>query len=682
MNRERLDLAMERIRKIKGENTVAEQFRPYFEKTADFMILLEEVWKETFYETYYQLPLEELEIYNHRLYEDILPENYETSYGNPAYAVKMLGRDYGQILSFLYAEIRACIPYAFEQRLECMTVVFELFIEIYNSFEEEKEPQVQVLKDIVYWYAMDYCEVFAGGYIKDQFLVDNAFASDIIHICDLDEPNYLYFFGEYITENELRTAMHLKNLPEETIGKMAAAYTEGLRRGFINTGRDISKKRSVGIRYPLGFERMMKKACGNFMDMELELSFFRGADSAIVKNGRGHAGYGSTSPNKQYEYDHRNDHGLFFDKRFVERKLEVVRNVYEKYKEEAAVYAGPTLVESFGEAPFSPVQKPEAIALTEKQEELQKLYDGRAGQMANAYTKRDEGSFTIISYPIPAIGEPYEEILDEVIKINTLDSDLYARVQQTIIDALDQGEYVRILGGNGNRTDMTVQLYRLNDPEKETIFENCVADVNTPVGEVFTSPVLEGTSGVLHVSYVYLHGLLYKDLEITFANGMISDYRCGNFEREADGKKYIANNILHNYPTLPLGEFAIGTNTAAYVMAKKYNIEDKLTILIAEKTGPHFAVGDTCYSWSEDVKVYNPNGKEIVARDNSVSILRKEDVSKAYFQCHTDITIPYEELQKISVVSEDGQETVILENGRFVLPGTEILNEPLQNTNK
>ena len=35
--------------------------------------------------------------------------------------------------------------------------------------------------------------------------------------------------------------------------------------------------------------------------------------------------------------------------------------------------------------------------------------------------------------------------------------------------------------------------------------------------------------------------------------------------------------------------------------AKKYGIEDKMPILIAEKMGPHFAVGDTCYSWCEDI---------------------------------------------------------------------------------
>ena len=78
------------------------------------------------------------------------------------------------------------------------------------------------------------------------------------------------------------------------------------------------------------------------------------------------------------------------------------------------------------------------------------------------------------------------------------------------------------------------------------------------------------------------------------------------------------------------------------------------------------------------MKVYNPNGKEIIARDNSVSALRKEDISKAYFHCHTDITIPYEELKSISVVTKTGEEILLLKDGQFVLAGTEVLNEPLK----
>ena len=224
-----------------------------------------------------------------------------------------------------------------------------------------------------------------------------------------------------------------------------------------------------------------------------------------------------------------------------------------------------------------------------------------------------------------------------------------------------------------------MKLHKLNDPSKETNFENCVADVNIPVGEVFTSPVLEGTNGVLHVSEVFLNDLKYKDLKVEFKDGMISDYSCGNFADTEKGKKYFLENVMYHHESLPLGEFAIGTNTTAYVMAKKYSIVEKLPILIAEKMGPHFAVGDTCYSFSEEQKLYNPDGKEIIAKDNSCSILRKEDMSKAYFNCHTDITIPYDELEVIEVLCSDGSRVEILRDGRFVLPGTEELNFPFQN---
>ena len=76
--------------------------------------------------------------------------------------------------------------------------------------------------------------------------------------------------------------------------------------------------------------------------------------------------------------------------------------------------------------------------------------------------------------------------------------------------------------------------------------------------------------------------------------------------------------------------------------------------------------------------MYNPDGKEMIARDNEISSLRKEDMSRAYFSCHTDITIPYSELGDIKAVSEDGTEVLIIRQGRFVLEGTEALNEALK----
>lgn len=678
----RYELVIDRIRNIPYENTVPAPFCDYFKKMANFVLMIHDLRDSFLDGTWHRSELKDLEKWNERLYEDILPGSYETSYANPEYAVKVLGEEYGAVLSFLYTELRGAIVYVFENKTEYLDILFELLVEVYNQFEEKEIPQIKSVKNIIYWYASDYCDVFVADRIREQISPDESFAADIIMNSNLDDLKYLYQFGEYVSDNEKKTALHLASLEESVIQKMADVYTEGYRMGFVNTGKDLSKKSVVNIRYVLGFERVVKKAIENFEKMGLRPVIYRSGVSALTKRQHLKIGYYGAIANKQYEYDHRNDQALFFDKKFAERKLNVITTTYECMKDLASEFAGPACIDVFGEEPFIPVQKSEVIKLSDKQQELSLQFDSRQSQITNKYIRGDERSFTIIAYPVPEIGEQYTEIFDEIIKINTLDAKVYEKVQQTIIDALDQGEYVHILGGNGNRTDLKISLYPINDPEKETVFENCVADVNIPVGEVFTSPVLEGTNGTLHVSKVYLNELQYKDLEIQFSNGMISDYTCKNFGRELENKEYIKDNVLYKHPTLPLGEFAIGTNTTAYVAAKKYGIEDKMPILIAEKMGPHFAVGDTCYSWSEDIKVYNPNGKEIVAKDNSVSVLRKEDVSKAYFQCHTDITIPYEELKHIKVITKESNEIIILENGKFVLPGTEILNEPLKNSNR
>ena len=675
---ERYNLAIDRMKAIIEEKTVAEPYREYFQHVARFILKLDELKQNVESGKQKEMSEEELQEEMKDLYADELEANYEKSYANPAYAVLVLGGELGSFLSAVYTEIRGSISYVQEQRMEYVVIGAELFIEIYNKFEEEKQPQPESLKEIFYWYASDYCDVFAADRIKDQIDPESGcFIVNMIMNEDLSDLRYLYRMGEYVGENERGTAAYLNSLPQEKIDKMADTFSEGYRIGFVNTGKDLSKKSVVNIYYAMGFERIVKKAIENFAKMGLKPSIFRTSHSVITRGRNSQIGFFNISGNKQYVYDHRDDIGLVMDKQYVERKLEVMRTTYEQNKEIAAGYAGPAVIDIFGEKTFVPQAKPEAVKLSEKQEELLVAMNGRAGRLTNEYLPGDERSFTIISWPVPEIGEQYHEIFDETIKINTLDYKLYQKVQQTMIDALDKGEYVKVTGSGENQTDLKVMLHPLADPAKETIFENCVADVNIPVGEVFTSPVLEGTEGTLFVSKVFLHGLPYYNLKISFKEGKITEYTCTNFDSEEENKKYIFDNILHNHQTLPIGEFAIGTNTTAYAVAKKYDIADKYTILIAEKTGPHFAVGDTCYSWAEDVKVYNPDGKEIIARDNSVSILRKEDPSKAYFQCHTDITIPYDELGSIVVVAKDGTETEIIRDGRFVLPGTEILNEPL-----
>lgn len=676
--RERYDLAMERILEIPSEERVAEPYRSYFNQMAAFTAQIEELARLQLREDLDAFTLEELQQLNDRLYADILPEHYTESYANPAYAVRMLGADLGPLLSAFYAQFRAAIVFAYECRLTDITILCETLIEIYNMFEDS-EPQARAVRDVLYWFFSDYTDVTLTYRIREQLDPGLSFAKDIIMESDLSDLRYLYRFGEYISDSELQIASYLNSLPEETIEKMASTYTEGYRKGFDVMGRYLSKKKTVSIRYELGFERMIRAAIRQFEEMGLEVILYRAAVWSVTMSPNRKIGYHGTSANMQFDYDHRYDQTIYLDKAFKERKLAVLRTAYENCKKLAAEYAGPAVVETFGEDGFEPVNKPEAYSLSEKQEELQIAYSNEAMPVVNQYIPGDETSFTIIAFPVPAIGKDFAEIFHETIRINTLDYEEYKKIQQNVVDVLDQAEYVTVTGNAeaGNETRMKISLHALTDPAKQTNFENCVADVNIPVGEVFTSPVLAGTEGLLHVSQVYIGDFQFKNFRMEFKDGKITNYSCDNFADPEEGKKLIRQQILKNHDTLPMGEFAIGTNTTAYAVARKYGIMDKFPILIAEKTGPHFAVGDTCYSWSEDSAVYNPDGKEIIARDNEISLLRKEDVSKAYFGCHTDITIPYSELGDIAAVCGDGRKLPLIQNGRFVVAGTEKLNEEL-----
>ena len=667
--KERYELSRDRIREIRQEKEVIMPYQAYFQRVAEFLCLVTERPSK-------EASLEEKQSYNYKIYEDILPEHYEESYGNPAYAEKTLGQ-YGPYLCFLYAELRGMTAFVAEKRLWDMTVCQELFLEVYSAFCQEELPSLKELREILYWYVSDYSEEMVGRRILENIDPQYSFAADIIQNSDLQSIDYLYEYGEYVSDNEIGVARYLASMPQEQIDSMARTYTEGYRIGFVNGRKPLEKKKTVNIRYCLGFERMVKAAIEQFAQMGLQPTIFRSAVHVVNKRQHLRIGYYGAIPNKQYEYDHKDDCALFLDEDFVHRKLRVAQNCYEQHKELACQHGGPACIEIFGETPFTPQTKPQSLKLSPEQQKLQVKCTSEMGQITNRYIKGEEKSFTIIAYPVPEIGENFEELFKETVKINTLDYQLYEKIQQTLIEALDQGEKVHIKGCGANETDLYVQLHTLEDVTKQTNFENCVADVNIPVGEVFTSPLLTGTNGVLHVSQVYLDELLYKNLKIVFRDGMTAEYSCSNFEQEEENKNYILDNVLFHHESLPLGEFAIGTNTTAYAMAQKYRIQDKLPILIAEKMGPHFAVGDTCYSWSEDTAVFNPDGREIIARDNEVSILRKEDPGKAYMGCHTDITIPYEELEYIRVITKDGREISIIENGKFTLPGTEELNLPL-----
>lgn len=606
----------------------------------------------------------ELEALNKSIYSEVANGNYESSYLDPEFSTKIFGNELGSLLGNVYLSYNSYPILLLNDKRYVVHRRNNYFIELVKTYRADEFSYDSVVKIV----NKDLLECHEHDIVLDILKTFDESATDnrrIVMESNIKDTSYLYRYSKYITDNEVKTAHFFMNYPQEKIEEMAKTIADGYIRSFELNNKDLSKKKTVCVNYNIGQERLVRSLVSY-----IEFKGLR----AVLNNSM------STDPCKQLDYDYRFSMSLSLDKSFTEKFLKVYSSVTEKYEKYLKNYSGVIYFDKFGEKPFAPKAKECSLKFSDEQQVLIREFSTDRRKTLDKYVPRSETSFCIVAFPTPEIGDKFEEIFEETMKINMLDSIHYEGIQQKLVDAMDLADYVHIKGKGNNRTDIKVNMHKLEDPSKHTNFVNCGADVNIPVGEVFTSPKLSKTDGVLHVSEIFLDGLKYIDLEIKFKDGMTVDYTCENFDNDEDNKKFIQENLMFPHKNLPLGEFAIGTNTMAHVMAKKYDILEKLPILIVEKMGPHFAIGDTCFSWSEDFKVYNPiDKKEITARDNEVSILRKTDIQKAYTGCHTDITLPYEELDFISVQTYDGKSIDVIRDGRFVVPGTEELNIPLDN---
>ncbi|MGL4731178.1 MAG: aminopeptidase [Clostridium sp.] len=658
-NRENYKFTIKKISKIavKKYDNEPKAFMKFLQEKAKFISEMCNLEKNLDYK-YFNKSFEELLEDNHKLYEEFTLENYEKSFCNPAYAVKVLGKELGEIATYLSGIYSKYRIYAFEHNEKMMHFYNEYFISIYNFVEDSRKEDAKEIKEFLKELDLENKYFLSKEEVKQKFVNVNSYIRKLVENEDLSDLRYLFKYGRYISDNEIKTAKFLNDY--DNIDLIANTVCDAYIEGFKRDGKDYSIKSTARVIGTIGQERISRVLIEKLKAYSIEAIF------DMIQG---------TPSNKQVDYDHRFDFALLYDEDVKECNLNAKKRVFEKYEKELKNYGGVLFFDSFGETPFSPKSKNEALKLNDEQNKIFQKYQSDMNVIIDKYIPNAETSFTMIAFPKPEIGDNFDEIFADILKINTLDNKKYEAFQKIIIDTLDKAEYVHVKGFARNKTDIMVKMYDIKNPNNETNFVNCVADVNIPVGEVYTTPELKGTNGLLHVEEVYLDDLKYKNLSLKFKDGYVEEYSCTNFKNEEENKKYIEENLLFPHKTLPMGEFAIGTNTLAYVIARKHNIVDLLPILIVEKMGPHFAIGDTCFSQCEDMKVYNPDGKEITARDNEKSILRKTDMENAYTNCHTDITLPYDDIEFISVITKNGETIEIIKDGRFVLEGTGELNK-------
>ncbi|MBN1756588.1 aminopeptidase [bacterium] len=660
-SREVINMINRETAEYSGTAQKKEYYR-FFNYLSSFILKMLDLEANLIPDYFQKKTLEDLWNDNKSFYHEITVQNYKTSYANPAYAVSLFGDDYGQLMATFFYYYRNLISFAFKHKIFKFAEYNELFIKVYQYFRDNEPDYPALMEIITSIRSKDRTEDISIDF-NERLNPEFQFNLQIVENFDLSDLRYLFRYGEAISEVELKSAAFFQQYPEDKLKQLAYTVVKAYITGFERDEKDISHKSTVNLNYNIGQERLIREVVNILKDKGLTALLFSPA---------------STSVNKQYPYDYRFENALYLDEKTAERLVSNYKNACERNKNLFSQYSGIIVFSKFGEPPFSPQKKQESLKLSEKQQKLFQVYQNSIMKIYDEYAPRRECSFTIISFPSPEIGSNFEAIFEDILEVNLLDTDKYEPIQQKIIDALDKADYVVVKGKSGNRTDIRVKMQAIPKPQEQTNFVNCGADVNIPVGEVFTSPQLNGTEGILHVQETYLKGLKYIDLELSFKDGYVTKYTCSNFDTEEDNLNYIRENLLFPHQTLPIGEFAIGTNTLAYVTARKHKIVPLLPVLIIEKMGPHFAVGDTCFTMEEDKPVFNHlDHKEIIARENEKTALRKTDPQNAYTFIHTDITLPYDSIGLISAITPEGDRIDIIRDGRFVLPGTEELNIPL-----
>jgi len=648
----------ERLKKAQDRK----EYYRFFNHVGKFILRLAEYERNVSNDYFSTKSVDELLKENNEFYKEVLDKNYQNSYANPSYCGTLFGDQFGQLVSYFYCEYRQYIIYALYHKIFKMEEHNRLFREVFDYIKHNRTRDYEVMRKLVTrpQRKKKTHEIVRG--FREQFDKDFTYLRDIVENTDLSDLRYLFRYGRYVTRNEIKTAKFLMQYPAAKIEKLSNQIVNAYVNGFRRENKDISIKSTVGLIFNIGQERIAQQLLNDLKTKNLEI---------VINH------VSSSKTNKQYMYDHRFDATLYLDEDYTCSFQNDFREASESCKKILSMYSGTIFLDAFGEPSFTPENKKECLRFTDEQQRLFRAHQNNITRISDEYLPRSEISFTIISFPSPEIGENYEHLFEDILEINMLDAEHYEDIQQKIIDALDKAYVVHIKGKGENRTDIKVRMHELKNPVRETNFQNCGADVNIPIGEVYTSPQLKGTNGILHIEEAFLRGLKFIDLELTFRDGYVVRYSCNNFNDAEDNKRYIEENLLFPHKTLPLGEFAIGTNTLAYIIAKKYKILNILPILIIEKMGPHFAIGDTCFALNEDKAVFNRiDNKEIVARENEKTALRKTDMHEAYTHKHTDITLPYESIKFIAALTKHDKRIDIIRDGRFVLKGTEELNRP------
>lgn len=530
----------------------------------------------------------------------------------------------------------------------------EKLLEKAGQIVEKEENSADELRQLWKTFLLETATVREMDFVKSMVCIgeENPYET-VLEKADNSTADWMEEYGLPVTETDKKMMRFWFGLEKEKLQAMGKTIADAFLHGFISQSRDRRERKRVRFYYQIGQEALAREVIKALKE--------KGLTPVITAPHTLHA-------LNQWQADHQFDHSVVMDEELFQAEWKAYETAMYFYEKELKDTCGMIGIDQFGMESVIYTHGEHALQPDEGSKNWKTKLEQKKRDLESQWIRPSEISFCKVAFPNLLVGERFEEIFEDFFQMNVEESEPFEKLQQVLIDGLDTCDIAEIKGCNGNETDIRISLWPIKDPTKETKFLNCGGDLNIPYGEVFTTPKLAGTTGLYHVEEICLKGIFYHDLRLTFQDGWVVDANC------REGKEYVMNRLLYPNEKITMGEFAVGSNTKAYAIAHKYQLGDRLPILIYEKMGPHIAIGDPCFARSEDASIYNMyDHKEMVCRENEITAERntKENI---YFGNHVDITLPYHQVKYLRGIRKDGTIVSFIENGRFVLKGTEGLN--------
>lgn len=250
-----------------------------------------------------QASLADLEEDQRLMYQDILPGAYENSYANPAHAASVFGAELGSAIAAVAGVFREGIAHVDTHRRFCLLPLLRFYFALSYKMTHERVTAAG-LSQVIGKYKAETLEIGIGLQLHKRYSSQDG--GELERVLNGEGPYNLYSAGVYVEDNALELWKFTEALPEEKITTMARALVEAYKESFYRERKDIRKKKSVGICYPLGMERVVKAAVPLFT---AEIGFAPFVEAALA-----------VSPNRQYKYDHRYDWSMYLNEESADRK--------------------------------------------------------------------------------------------------------------------------------------------------------------------------------------------------------------------------------------------------------------------------------------------------------------------------------------------------------------------------